>query len=103
MIPPDLIQMITLLQSWHNSPQVPGSARAAVCAAGAAPRLVHAAPQVPRSRGGPLVQEARGARPLDTRRVEELLITNRGLMSHLQQVSWDKSIVLLSYKLLVHL
>ena len=80
--------------------QVPGFARAAVCAAGAAPRLVHAATQVPRSPGGSLVQEAPGARPLDTRRVEQLLITSRGLMSHLQQVSREKSSFQLSYKLL---
>ena len=79
--------------------QVPGAARSAVRAAGAAPRLVHAPPQVPGPRRGPLVQEARGARPLDPGGVEELLITGRGLVSHLQQVSRGKSALLQVYKL----
>ena len=76
--------------------QVPGAAGPAVRAAGAPARLVHAAAQVPGPRRGSLVQEARGAHPLDRRRVEELLITNWGLMSHLQQVCREQSNVHLS-------
>ena len=81
--------------------QVPGAAGPAVRAAGAPARLVHAAAQVPGPRSGPLVQAARGARPLDPHGVEELLITSRGLVSHLQQVSRDKSTFLLLYPFLV--
>ena len=81
--------------------QVPGAVGPAVRAAGAPARLVHAAAQVPGPRRGSLVPAARGARPLDSRRVEELLITSRGLVSHLQQVSRDKSTILLMYPFLV--